>query len=588
MTDQSGTALARRGFQYLRPYMWPHFLLAVLCMVVFSASSGAVPYLVRSLVDDVLARHDAVSLSLLPPLIMFVFVVRGVVSFGHTYLTEYVGQHVVFDLRNELDDKVQHLPVAYFDRIASGTILSHITTDVLLVRQALTEGGAVVIRDVATVAVLLGVTFYLDFTLAIVTFVVFPAVILPLQKLSRKMRKLSHEGLDSLGDLSALLQETLIGNRVVKAFGMQEYEKRRFADESGRLLRINMRAARIKSFTTPMTEVIVAGSIAVVLAYGGTSVVSGGRTSGGFIAFLTALVLLYEPFKKIVRANNMVQTGLGAARRIFAFLDQPSEPRGDASGGREPKFLEVIRYEDVSFAYGDQPTLHGVDLEIRRGEVVALVGPSGGGKSTLADLLPRFYEVGKGRITIDGIDIREMNLEALRAEIAVVTQFTFLFNDTVRANIAYGRSETDEAAIAAAAQAANAHDFIGKLPFGYGTVVGELGVQLSGGQRQRIAIARALLKNAPILILDEATSALDAESERLVQGAIEHLMRDRTVLVIAHRLSTVQGADRIAVVEEGRIVAVGSHDELMESSVLYRKLQSRDLAQSERNQVMGG
>jgi subfamily B ATP-binding cassette protein MsbA len=374
---------------------------------------------------------------------------------------------------------------------------------------------------------------------------------------------------------------------VVKAFGMQEYEKRRFADESGRLLRINMRAARIKSFTSPMTEVLAAGSIAVVLAYGGTSVVSGGRTSGGFIAFLTALVLLYEPFKKIVRANNLVQTGLGAARRIFVFLDQPSEPGGTVAGGREPSFVEAIRYENVSFAYGDQPTLDGVDFEIRRGEVVALVGPSGGGKSTLADLLPRFYEVGKGRITIDGVDIGKMNLEALRGEIAVVTQFTFLFNDTVRANIAYGRSGTDQAAIAAAAQAANAHDFIERLPSGYGTVVGELGVQLSGGQRQRIAIARALLKNAPILILDEATSALDAESERLVQGAIERLMRDRTVLVIAHRLSTVQGADRIAVVEEGRIVAVGRHDELMESSALYRKLQGRDPAQSERNQVAG-
>jgi subfamily B ATP-binding cassette protein MsbA len=293
---------------------------------------------------------------------------------------------------------------------------------------------------------------------------------------------------------------------------------------------------------------------------------------------------LYEPFKKIVRANNLVQTGLGAAQRIFAFLDEPSESSGVTGGGREVHFRELIRYENVSFSYADQPTLENVDLEIRHGEVVALVGPSGGGKSTLADLLPRFYEVGEGRITIDGLDIREMNLEELRQQIAVVTQFTFLFNDTVRANIAYGRSETDEAAIAAAARAANADEFIERLSRGYDTVVGELGVQLSGGQRQRIAIARALLKNAPILILDEATSALDAESERLVQAAIERLMRDRTVLVIAHRLSTVKGADRIAVVDAGRVVAVGQHDELLETCSVYRTLQGNVLAESIRNQ----
>lgn len=573
MSETSGRVLARRGFGYLRPYIWPHFAVAVACMVLYSASSGAVPYLVRSLVDDVLANRDAASLELLPPLIVLVFGVRGLVSFGHTYLTEFVGQHIVFDLRNDLDDKVQYLPVSYFDRISSGSILSHITTDVLLVRQALTEGGAVVIRDFTTVLVLLGVTFYLDFTLAIVTFVVFPAVVFPLQRLSRRMRKLSHQGLNSLGDLSALLQETLVGNRVVKAFGMQEYEKRRFSAESERLLRINMRAARIKSFTTPMTEVLAAVSVAAVLAYGGGSVLAGGRTAGSFLAFLSALVLLYEPFKKIVRANNLVQTGLGAARRIFTFLDEPSETAAQPGGRSDAAFRETIRYENVSFAYGDQPTLEGVDLEIRRGEVVALVGPSGGGKSTLADLLPRFYEIDEGRISIDGVDVRDMNLESLRARIAVVTQFTFLFNDTVRANISYGRSEDTAGAVEAAAEAANAREFIESLPQGYDTVVGELGVQLSGGQRQRIAIARALVKDAPILILDEATSALDTESEKAVQGAIDTVMRDRTVLVIAHRLSTIRGADRIAVVDEGRIVDSGTHDELIESCDLYRRLQ---------------
>jgi subfamily B ATP-binding cassette protein MsbA len=332
-----------------------------------------------------------------------------------------------------------------------------------------------------------------------------------------------------------------------------------------------MRAARIKAFTTPMTEVTAALGIAGVLWYGGTSVMGGGRTTGSFLAFLSAVVLLYDPFKKLVRTNNIVQTGLGAADRIFALLDETAE---DPTGGGEriDGLGDSIRFEHVSFAYHDEHVLDDVSVEIRAGEVFALVGPSGGGKSTIADLIARFYEVRQGRITLDGRDIRTIDLGSLRSHIAVVTQFTFLFNDTVRANIAYGRRITSEHDIVAAATAANAHEFIGELPNGYDTVVGELGVQLSGGQRQRIAIARALLKNAPILILDEATSALDTRSERLVQDAIERLMEGRTTVVIAHRLSTVQRADRIAVVAGGRIVEIGTHEELMERAGIYRSL----------------
>ena len=572
MKGGESRVLARRLLPYLGRYAWPHFAVALACMAIYSATSGVVPYLVRSLVDDVLSAGDARTLALLPGLIVAVFAVRAAAGFGQAYLGEYVGQHVVRDLRADLDDKIQHLPVGYFDRVASGSVLSRVTTDVLLVRQALTEGAAAVLRDAATVVILLAVTFYLDFTLAVVTFVVFPAVVLPLQRLSRKMRRLSHRGLDSLGDLSALLQETLVGNRVVKAFGMQGYEKARFAAENERLLRINMRAARIKAFTAPMTEMMAALAVAGVLAYGGTSVISGGRTPGGFLAFLSALVLLYEPFKKIVRTNNVVQTGLGAARRIFDILDAPAEGSAGEGGLDMKPFTREIRFENVGFAYDDRSVLAGVDLTIRRGEVVALVGPSGAGKTTLADLVPRFYEVGSGRVTVDGIDVRDLSLASLRSQIAVVTQFTFLFNDTVANNIAYGRADTSRSDIAAAADRANASAFIERLPQGYDTVVGELGVQLSGGERQRIAIARALVKDAPILILDEATSALDAESERLVQEAIEALMRERTVVVIAHRLSTVRGADRIVVVDGGRISATGTHGELLESSPLYKRL----------------
>ena len=572
----------RRLYGYLKPYLWPHFLVAIVCMVLYSATAGAVPYLVRALVDDVLAAGDRATLGLLPALIVAVFALRGVMAFGHTYLGEYVGQHVVHDVRRELSECIQRLPVSYFDRTSSGAILSRVTTDVLLLRQALTEGAAVMIRDLATVCVLLAVTFYLDWVLALVTFVVFPSVVLPLQRLSRKMRQLSRSGLDTLGNLSALLQETVVGNRVVKAFGMQGYEARRFEAESRRLLATYLRAARIQAFTSPMTEVLAAVGVAAVLAWGGASVVSGGRTVGGFLGFLSALVLLYEPFKKVVRTNNVFQTGLGAAQRIFDLLDEPGEERMDSGTVAFDGLREAIRLERVSFAYRNDPVLSDVDLTIRAGSVVALVGTSGGGKSTIADLIPRFYDVGAGRITVDGRDIREFSLDSLRANIAVVTQFTFLFNDTVRANIAYGRPDLPAARVEEAARAANAHDFVGRLPLGYDTVVGELGVQLSGGERQRIAIARALLKDAPILILDEATSALDAESERAVQGAIERLMRGRTVLVIAHRLSTIRDADHIAVIGEGGIVEQGTHAELMAAAGVYKRLYEIQLEPDER------
>ena len=569
----------RRLYGLLRPYLWPQFAGALACMILYSATSGAVPYLVRSLVDDVLVAGNAAKLAALPALIVVVFVLRGLVAFGHSYLGDYVGQYVVYDLRRSLSEHVQRLPAAFFDRTASGGILSRVTTDVLLLRQALTEGAAVLIRDVTTVVVLLVVTFYLDTVLALITFVVFPAVVLPLQRLSRKLRRLSRRGLDSLGNLSALLQETLVGHRVVKAFGMQRYETARFDAESRRLLATNMRAARIQAFTSPMTEVMAAFGVAAVLLLGGASVMAGGRTTGGFLAFLSALVLLYEPFKKIVRTNNLVQAGLGAARRIFELLEEAGEDAFDGGKAELSGFAREIRFEHVEFAYRSTSVLRGVDLVIPAGTVVALVGPSGGGKSTLADLIPRFYDVVGGRITIDGRDLRDFTLASLRKQIAVVTQSTFLFNDTVRANIAYGQPDLPAERIEAAARAANAHEFVRRLPGGYDTVVGELGVQLSGGERQRVAIARALLKDAPILILDEATSALDSESERAVKEAIERLMRGRTVLVIAHRLSTIRHADRIVVVSDGGIAEAGTHDELLASGRIYRRLYEAQFAE---------
>ncbi len=567
----SGTSTGRRLLAYLRPYVWPYFVGALLCMTAYSATAGIVPYLVRSLVDDVLQAGDNSVLRILPAAIAATFVIRAAVNFGQAYLGEYVGQHIVFDLRRGLDEHIQHLPIAYFDKVASSGILSRVTTDVLLVREALTEGVAAMIRDTTTVLVLLVVAIYLDPVLAFVTLVVFPSLILPLQRLSRRMRRLSREGLDTLGALAALLQETILGNRVVKAFGMEGYEKARFSAENTRLLGLYMRAAKIKAFTAPLMEVAAAVGIAATLWIGGASVIGGERTAGGFMAFLTALVLLYEPFKKVVRTNNILQTGLGAAERIFELMDIEPEPTG-LGGSRLGGFSGGIRFEGVSFAYGEERVVHNVDLELAAGQTLALVGPSGGGKSTLADLIPRFYEVDSGRITIDGRDLREIETASLRGLMSVVTQFTFLFNDSVRNNIAYGRPGTADEDVVEAAKAANADEFIRGLPRGYDTVVGELGVQLSGGQRQRVAIARALLKNAPILILDEATSALDSESERLVQAAVEALMEGRTTLVIAHRFSTVRRADRIAVIAGGRVLESGTHEELLEGGEVYKRL----------------
>ncbi|MFN2375360.1 MAG: ABC transporter ATP-binding protein [Candidatus Binatia bacterium] len=575
-------------------------------MLAYSAMSGAVPWLVRSLIDDVFAQRDERMLSMLPALIIVVFVLRAGVNFGQAYLGEWVGESIVFDLRGRLQEKVQRLPVSFFDRTASASVVSRMTSDVLLVRQALTEGAAAIIRDVTTMVVLVAVAFWLDTKLSVVAFIVLPAIVFPLQALSRKMRSLSRRGLDTLGGLSALLLETVQGSRVVKAFGMQDYERRRFEGENRRLRRLHLRAAKIGAFTAPMTEVLSAFGIAGALWYGGESVFAGARTAGGFLAFMTTLVLIYDPFKKLARTNNVVQAGLGAAERIFALLDEPEEEVESVSPPARAKsswkesgpdatptaavapapgtaLRETVRFEHVSFSYSTVEVLHDVHFEIPAGEVVALVGPSGAGKSTIADLIPRFYEPTIGRIPLGGVDLREIPLDVLRAGVAVVTQHTFLFNDTVRANIAYGRADQGEESLVAAARAAYAHDFIEKLPQGYDTVVGEMGVQLSGGQRQRIAIARALLKDAPLLILDEATSALDSESERAVQAAVTALMAGRTTLVIAHRLSTIRRADRILVVEDGRIVESGTHTELMEGAALYKRLHELQILEEDRS-----
>lgn len=562
----------RRLFPFLRPYLFPQFVTALACMVLFSATNGALPFLVERIFDDIFAQKNLQALQFLPWVIVAVFVFRGIVNFGHAYLIEYVGQRIVEDLRNTLNAHLQSLSLSFFHRTPTGTILSRVTNDTSLVREALTQSSASMMKDATTLLALIIVAFMKDWFLALLAFIVFPVTILPLMSVYKKVRTSSRRGQGSLGNLTALLQETIQGNRVVKAFGMEGYERERFAEENRRLFRHSMKAGRMRAFVPPMVELVAACGIAAVVWYGGASVISGERTQGAFIAFLTAMMLLYEPFKHLTRTNAAIQNGLAAAERLFEVLDERNEITDHPDAQTVDGIRQSIRFEDVSFCYQDEWVLRHINLEVHAGEVVALVGPSGGGKSTLADLIPRFYDVKEGRVTIDGVDIRDLTRQSLRSQIAVVTQFTFLFNDTVRNNIAYGAPDRPLEEVIAAAKAANAHEFIMALPQGYDTGIGELGVRLSGGQRQRLAIARALLKNAPILILDEATSSLDTESERLVQNAIEQLMAGRTVLVIAHRLSTIQRADRILVLAGGVIVEEGPHAKLLAQNAQYRRL----------------
>ena len=563
--------LYRHMLAYARPYWWPHFALAMLCTSIFSATNGVMPFLIQHIFDDVFTNKNLLALKVLPGVIVGVFLLRGIVGFGGTYLTEYVGQRIVADMRNALNDHIQHLSLAFFNRTPTGTIVSRITNDVSMVRAALTDAVASVLKDGSSLIILVAVAFYQDWLLSLIAFVVFPISVLPIVRLSKRLRAFSKRGQISMGNMTMLLQETIQGNRVVKAFGMEQYEKQRFSEENNRLFRLYMKGTRIRAFTNPMMEILAAFGIAGVVWYGGYSVIVGGRTQGGFLAFLTALFLLYDPFKGLAKTNTAIQQALGAAERVMELLDIGTDVV-DSGKHRLERVRSGIRFEHVSFRYDEDWVLRDVSLDIRRGEVVALVGMSGGGKSTLADLIPRFYDVPEGRICIDGIDVRQYTLASLRSQIAIVTQHTFLFNDTVRNNIAYGDITRGMDAIVAAAMAANAHEFILELPDGYDTVIGELGVKLSGGQRQRLAIARALLKDAPILVLDEATSALDNESERLVQSALEVLIRNRTTLVIAHRLSTIRRADHIVVVVRGQVVEQGTHDQLLALTAEYRKL----------------
>lgn len=541
-------------------------------MLAFGATDGAIPFLVQHIMDDVFANRNQEVLSYLPALVVGLFAFRGLMHFGQSYLNDYVGLRIVNDLRNQLNRHFQSLSLSFFHRHPTGTLLARVNSDVGLVRFAITDALSSFMKDATSLVVLIIVAFLKDWVLASIAFVVFPASVLPVMRLSRKIKRFTRRGQISTGALTALLQESIQGNRIVKAFGMENYEDQRFREENWRLFKQSLRASRIKAAVAPAMELLASFAIGGVVWYGGWSVISGGRTQGEFMAFMAAMFLMYAPFKGLTRTYTAVHQGLAGAERVFEVLDEKPAITDKPGAVEARPFRDKIQFHNVSFAYGQTPVLKNINLTIEAGQMVALVGMSGVGKSTLADLIPRFYDVSAGRITIDGVDVRDLTVRSLRAQIGIVTQYTFLFNDTVKNNIAYGRPDCSMDAVVAAAKAAQAHDFIMQMPRGYDALIGELGMQLSGGQRQRLAIARAVLKNAPILILDEATSALDSESEIAVQRALENLMAHRTTIVIAHRLSTIRRADRIVVLVDGAIVEEGTHDELIAKNGEYGRL----------------
>jgi subfamily B ATP-binding cassette protein MsbA len=566
-----------RLLKYLKPYIWPYFTLGLLCMIGFGATDGVLPFLIQRIMDDVFAAKNQSTLFYIPFLVVAIFAFRGFMNFGSSYLNDYVGLRIINDVRNGLNRHLLSLSVSFFHRNPTGTLITRVHSDVSLMRYSITDALASVMKDVTSLTVLIVVAFMKDWVLACIAFFVFPASVLPVMRLSRKIKKFTRRGQVSTGMLTSLLQESLQGNRIVKAFGMERYEDDRFMTENWRLFKQSLRATRTKAIVAPAMELLASFGIGGVVWYGGWSVINGGRTQGEFMAFMAAMFLMYAPFKGLTRTYSSIHQGLAGAERVFEILDEPPEIQDRHGARAAPVFSKSIEFRDVSFAYAETPVLKSINLNVEAGQMIAIVGMSGVGKSTLADLIPRFYDVNEGAILLDGVDIRDTTVDSLRAQIGIVTQHTFLFNDTVRNNIAYGDPSRDMNSIIAAAQAAHAHEFIQLLPAGYDSVIGEMGMQLSGGQRQRLAIARALLKNAPILILDEATSALDVESERLVQQALENLISQRTTIVIAHRLSTIRKADRILVMVDGTIVEEGSHDDLLARKSEYSRLYSMQL-----------
>jgi subfamily B ATP-binding cassette protein MsbA len=574
----TSTQLYLRLLAYVRPY-WRVFAISIVCMAVTALTEVMLPALLKPFLDGNFVNKDDSVIRWAPIFILAIAFVRGVAGFAGTYAISWVGNKLVMDMRTRMFDKLLSLPTGYYDDHATGTLISKITYDVTQVTAAATSVVTITIRDSIIILGLLGWLFYLDWKLTLLSLVITPVVAVVIRTINKSLRKSSRESQRAMGSITQVIEESVTAHKVVKLFGGQKYEGDRFTTEANWVRRYAMKQASAAAANVPIVQMVAAVALAVIIYLATEQARSDATTVGGFLSFVAAMLMLSAPSKRLASVNEFTQRGLAAAESIFELLDTPGEvDDGKTQIGR---VTGHVAFEHLAFSYhdDDRMALHDICLDIPAGQTVALVGQSGSGKSTLANLVPRFYTATRGRITLDGHDIHDLSLASLRANIALVSQEVVLFNDTISANIGYGQMrEVPEAEIIAAATAAHAMEFIREMPQGLETLVGEKGVRLSGGQRQRIAIARAILKNAPILILDEATSALDSESERYVQAALETLMQGRTTLVIAHRLSTIEKADRIVVLQKGHIVEVGTHAELLAKNGVYAQLHSIQFA----------
>jgi ATP-binding cassette, subfamily B, bacterial MsbA len=605
-------SILRRLYGYLRPYRaWA--VVAMFSMIVVALTQVMFVALVEPIVDDVLTAPGALKKVERPPsrlagaeglleqhapavyrakkrfdnwwggdpakkakrvltVLLFVFIIRAITAFLSEYSFQKVGLSTVRDLRNQLYERMIHQSHRFFTERSTGEMVSRVVSDADAIQAAVSTRMGDLLQESATLIFLIGYLFYLNPLLAVVSLIGAPLIVTPVVQFGKRLRKTTHKSQERMAEIATLLEETIRGVRIVKAFTMEPFEIGRFHEATRKHLRWNLSAQRTQALTSPVMELLAGVCMVLLFGYAQSRIAAGQLTGGEFASFLTGLALMYAPIKKLNKVNLSLNTALSAAERVFRMLDVENDVREKPDAVKLQGVGKGVRYQGVTFTYGNEPVLRNIDLDVAPGEIVALVGGSGAGKSTLVNLLPRFYDVSEGRITVDEVDIRDTTLHSLRTLMGFVTQEVVLFNDTVRNNIAYGRADVDEQLVIDAARAANAHEFITNLPQGYDTSIGESGVLLSGGQRQRLAIARALFKDPPILILDEATSALDTESERLVQQALNNLMQGRTTLVIAHRLSTIRSAHKIVVLDKGRIVETGTHEALLARRGVYRKL----------------